>query len=89
MSRRVAYTNVRLLDPASGLDAKGALLTEGELIADLGPGLFADGVPSGIDEVIDGRGLALMPGLIDMHASLREPGFEHQETIATAPRHAG
>jgi dihydroorotase len=88
MSRRVAYTNVRLLDPASGLDAKGALLTEGELIADLGPGLFADGVPSGIDEVIDGRGLALMPGLIDMHASLREPGFEHQETIATAARAA-
>lgn len=86
--RRVAYTNVRLLDPASGLDAKGGLLTAGEKIADLGPRLFADGVPSGIDEVIDGRGRALAPGLIDMHASLREPGFEHQETIATAARAA-
>lgn len=86
--RRTAYTNVRLLDPATGLDAKGALLTQGDTIADLGPRLFADGLPSGIDEVIDGRGRALMPGLIDMHASLREPGFEHQETIATAARAA-
>ena len=45
---RVAYVNARLLDPASGLDAPGALLTEGREIADLGPALFADGVP---DEV--------------------------------------
>ncbi|MGE4281924.1 MAG: dihydroorotase, partial [Magnetospirillum sp.] len=36
----VAYVNARLLDPASGLDAKGALLTNGETIADVGPGLF-------------------------------------------------
>ena len=86
--RRVAYTNVRLLDPASGLDARGSLLTKGDRIADLGPRLFADGLPSGVDEVIDGRGRALMPGLIDMHASLREPGFEHQETIASAARAA-
>ena len=43
--RRVAYVNARLLDPDSGLDAPGALLTEGGTIADLGSGLFADGVP--------------------------------------------
>ena len=39
----VAYVNARLLDPATGLNAKGALLTEGEAIADFGPKLFADG----------------------------------------------
>ncbi len=87
MSMRIAYRNVRLLDPETGLDATGSLLTEGDRIADLGPGLFAGGVPSGID-VVEGEGLALAPGLIDMHASLREPGFEHQETIATAARAA-
>lgn len=87
MSARIAYRGVRLLDPESGLDTPGCLLTEGDRIADLGAGLFADGVPSGI-EVVEGEGLALCPGLIDMHASLREPGFEHQETIATAARAA-
>ncbi len=80
---RTAYLGVRLLDPASGLDQTGALLTEGGVIADLGPGLFADGVPEGIDRV-DGRDLALAPGLIDMHAHLREPGAEHQETLSSA-----
>ncbi|MCH8834476.1 MAG: dihydroorotase, partial [Proteobacteria bacterium] len=44
---RVAYVNARLVDPASGLDAPGALLTEGEVIADFGAGLFSEGVPEG------------------------------------------
>ncbi|MFQ5938626.1 MAG: dihydroorotase [Alphaproteobacteria bacterium] len=84
---RVAYVNARLLDPASGLDAPGALLTEGEAIADFGPNLFQDGVPDGI-EVIDCRGCCLAPGLVDMRVQLREPGEEHKETIATASRAA-
>ena len=83
VSRRVAYVNARLLDPASGLDATGALLTEDGAIADFGPRLFNDGLPDGIER-IDCRGLALAPGLIDMHAHLREPGAEYQETLATA-----
>ena len=42
---RTAYINARLLDPKSELDAIGALLTEGTRIADVGPDLFAEGVP--------------------------------------------
>jgi len=80
---RVAYINARLIDPASGLDGPGAVLTEGEAIAEVGPGLFADGVPEGI-EVVDAKGLCLAPGLVDMRVQLREPGEEHKETIATA-----
>ncbi len=34
-------------------------------------------------EVLDGKGLSLLPSLIDAHTHLREPGFEHKETIAT------
>ncbi|WP_158045215.1 dihydroorotase [Skermanella pratensis] len=68
MARRIAYRNARLLDPATGLDATGTLLTDGEAIADLGPGLFADGVPDGI-EVIDLGGQCLAPGLIDMRVT--------------------
>ena len=84
---RTAYINARLLDPASGLDAPGALLTEGAEIADLGPGLFADGVPEGI-ETVDCGAHCLAPGLVDMRVQLREPGEEHKETIMTAGRAA-
>jgi dihydroorotase len=84
---RVAYVNARLLDPASGLDAMGALLTEGESIADFGPALFKGGVPSGI-EVIDCGGYCLAPGLVDMRVQLREPGEEHKGTLAGAGRAA-
>ena len=84
---RRAYRNARLLDPATGLDARGALLTEDGTIADLGPGLFADGVPEGI-ETVDCGGHALSPGLIDMRAFVGEPGAGHKETLASASRAA-
>ncbi len=71
-----AYINARLIDPASGLDSPGALLTEAGLIADLGPGLFAGGVPDGID-VADCGGRVLGPGLIDMRGFVCEPCAEH------------
>lgn len=79
---RVAYVNARLLDPASGLDETGALLTDERRIADLGPRLFNEGVPEGI-EAVDCGGHCLAPGLVDMHVHLREPGHEHKETLAT------
>ena len=81
---RVAYVNARLIDPESGLDAPGALLTEGRRIVDLGPRL----VPPQDAEVIDCGGHCLAPGLVDMRAHLREPGAEHKETLATASRAA-
>jgi dihydroorotase len=80
---RVAYVGARLLDPDSGLDAPGALLTQGGVIADLGPRLFDDGVPEGI-ETVDCAGRCLAPGLVDMRVQLRDPGEEHKETIGTA-----
>ena len=84
---RVAYVNARLVDPASGLDAPGALLTEGEVIADFGAGLFAEGVPEGI-KVIDCGGHCLTPGLVDIRVQLREPGDEHKGTLASGGRAA-
>ncbi|MFQ5783853.1 MAG: dihydroorotase family protein [Alphaproteobacteria bacterium] len=84
---RVAYVNARLLDPASGLDASGALLTDGRRIIDLGPSLFSDGAPEGV-EVVDCGGHCLAPGFVDMHVHLREPGHEHKETLASGGRAA-
>ncbi len=74
---RTAFINARLIDPESRLDMKGALLTDGKAIADLGPRLFNDGVPAGI-ATVDCRGHVLCPGLIDMHVHLREPGLVHK-----------
>jgi dihydroorotase len=79
----VAYVNARLLDPTTGVDVRGALLTNGETIADVGPGLFQGGVPSGM-EVVDCQGLCLAPGLVDMRVQVREPGEEHKETLKSA-----
>jgi len=87
MTRRTAFINARLLDPATGLDATGGLLAEDGRIAEAGPGLFQDGAPAA-DEVIDCAGLCLAPGLIDMRVQVREPGAEHKETIESASRAA-
>ena len=84
---RTAYTNARLLDPESGLDAMGALLVEDDRIADFGEGLFRNGAPS-VNEVVDCRGKCLAPGLVDIRVQLREPGEEHKETIATGSQAA-
>ena len=73
-------TNARLLDPASGLDAPGALLVRDGVIADHGANLST---PEGAT-VVDAGGACLAPGLVDMRASLGEPGMEHRETIASA-----
>ena len=83
MSEKTAFINARLIDPATSRDEKGALLVENGLIADLGPRLFNEGVPKGI-ETIDCAGNVLSPALIDMRAHLREPGEEEKETIETA-----
>lgn len=80
---RTAYINARLLDPATGLDGTGALLSEGGRIADFGPDLFAGGVPDGV-ETVDCGGHCLAPGLIDMRVNLRVPGAEHMEDVASA-----
>ncbi len=69
--------NGRLLDPASGVDAEGCLLIEDGRIVSAGP------KPSRpAEKTIDARGLLVVPGLIDMHVHLREPGREDKESIA-------
>ena len=74
------FINIRLLDPASGLDETGALLVRDGRITDFGGAL---GRPDGA-QTIDGEGAVLCPGLVDMRAALGEPGFEYRETIASA-----
>jgi dihydroorotase len=80
---KVAYVNARLIDPASGYDGPGEVLTDGEVIAAAGPKLF-DRAPPADAQVIDCGGACLAPGLVDMRVQLREPGEEHKESLRSA-----
>jgi len=75
-------TGGRIIDPASKLDKHMDLIIEKGKIAALIPGGKALRKRSNT-KVIDAKGCILAPGFIDLHVHLREPGFEHKETIAT------
>jgi len=73
----------RVIDPAQGIDAELDLLLEDGRVKQLGHGLEPDGA-----RVVEARGLWVVPGLIDMHVHLREPGEEWKEDIASGTRAA-
>src|SRR6478735_142325 len=80
---RLLIKNARVIDPASHHDGVADVWIEDGVIKGVGVGLNASGA-----EVIDATGMIVAPGFIDMHVHLREPGFEHAETIETGSRAA-
>src|ERR1043165_6019130 len=74
----------RVIDPASATDRTADVAVMGECIAAIGPKLDA----SKAERVIDAAGLLVVPGLIDPHVHLREPGAEHKETLASGSQAA-
>ncbi len=73
----------RVVDPASGIDARRDVLIDHGRIARV-----AEGLADPEAELVDVTGLVVCPGFIDMHVHLREPGEEWKETIATGTRAA-
>jgi len=69
----------RVIDPASSTDATLDVAIRDDRIEAIGPGLSS----AGVDRVIDAAGMLVVPGLIDPHVHLREPGNEHKETISS------
>lgn len=59
------------------------ILIRDALVVDMGIGLSSSSA-----EVIDAVGLQVLPGLVDLHTHLREPGFEHSETVLSGTRAA-
>ncbi|MDO4850258.1 MAG: dihydroorotase [Actinomycetota bacterium] len=75
--------NARLIDPQVGLDEVCDLLVDGKRIEKVGHDIDPTGA-----EVRDLMGKVIIPGLVDMHVHLREPGLEYKETIETGTRAA-
>jgi dihydroorotase len=97
MRATLAIRGGRVLDPGLGLDTIADVLIEGGRIAAVGPARPASlsgrqaggpGLAGGVDNVIDAEGLVVCPGFVDIHCHLRDPGFEHKETIETGTRAA-
>jgi len=82
-SRPVAFTNTRLIDPASGYDGPGAVVVTEGVIADVAHGPDLGSLSPDI-EVVDARGALLIPGLIDIRVKTGEPGSEPKETLKSA-----
>ncbi len=74
------FRKVKVIDPDAAISLEGELLVRDGKIADFGASL---GRPDGA-EIIEAEGAILCPGLVDLRASLGEPGFEYRETIAGA-----
>ncbi len=76
----ILIKNGHVIDPANKVDEKLDILLSDGKIARLGkPG----SIPADGARVVDASGRLVVPGLIDMHVHLREPGFEYKETIKT------
>jgi dihydroorotase len=75
----------RVVDPVNGIDGMRDVLIDGERIVRVARDLPVD---DGVVVIEVPRGFVIVPGLIDMHVHLREPGQEHKETIATGTRAA-
>lgn len=82
--------NGYLIDPASGQEGCMDVLTEGKKIKKIGPALKAQMSAEQLQacQVIDGTGLVIAPGLVDVHVHFREPGFTQKEDIDTGARSA-
>ena len=79
---RIWIKDGEIVDPARGLVQKRDVIVEGGRIARILPsGVFKEGGPRWTK--IHASGKIVVPGLIDMHVHLREPGHEYKETIAT------
>lgn len=79
----ILLKNGTVIDYKNSIFEQYDVLIENETIKKL-----AKNIEENADTVIDCTGLYIMPGMIDIHCHLREPGFEYKETIETGSRSA-
>jgi dihydroorotase len=79
----IVIKNGRVIDPSSQTDRVADVLIVDGRVAGVAPNLSSPRA-----EIFDATGMIVAPGFIDMHVHLREPGFEHAETIESGSRAA-
>jgi dihydroorotase len=83
---KLLLTGARIIDPAQKIDSRMDIFLEDGKIAKTGADIaksLKSKSSEKITKIIDLDGMILVPGLIDMHTHLREPGLEYKETIAS------
>ncbi|HOW35418.1 MAG TPA: dihydroorotase [Candidatus Omnitrophota bacterium] len=80
---KILIKNGRVIDPANKIDEILDILVDGERITKV-----AKDIPGNADQTIDAAGKIVMPGIVDMHVHLREPGREDKETVGSGTRAA-
>lgn len=83
----ILIKNGQVINPATKMDEVADVLVENGTVAEI-----AKGIKTKADRVIDAKGCFVMPGFIDMHVHLRDPGLEQKETVETgccAAAHGG
>ena len=84
--KSMIITGGRVIDPAQNIDRITDVLISDGRIVDVTERPMTE--PSDGYDVVDATGLVVSPGFVDLHTHLREPGFEHKETIETGTRAA-
>ena len=79
---KILIKNGRVIDPSVQRDGMYDILVDGEKVAQTAENISEE-LLDGDDLLIEASGCYVVPGLIDMHVHLREPGFEYKETIKT------
>ncbi len=80
---RLLIKNCKIIDPAYDYQGINDIYIEDGSIMNIGPDIDLEAV-----RVIDANGLFVLPGFVDMHTHLREPGFEYKETVYSGTRAA-
>jgi dihydroorotase len=82
-AKLLIYRSVRAVDPSRGLDEVVDVVIERGVITRVGRGAAAEPAKSEGARIIEGTGRLLVPAFVDLHAHLREPGFEYKEDVAS------
>ncbi|MGE5679216.1 MAG: amidohydrolase family protein, partial [Pseudomonadota bacterium] len=80
---KLLLKNCCIVDHENTYEGAMDIYIENGRIASIGPQLVMEA-----DRIIDAAGLKVLPGFIDMHTHLREPGFEYKETVYSGTRAA-
>ena len=80
--------NGHLTDPANNIDSRMDILISGGKVLEVSENISENSTSAAGAEVIDASGKYIMPGFVDLHVHLREPGFEYKETVMTGAQAA-